>query len=104
MGPVLSFSGCALPGRGLRPDGGAPLVEIAGHDDADGPVENREFERRMAQRLSVDLDRHLGRRFDADAASALLEDVADAVRFLVSDRAAYITGQDIPVNGGFWCG
>ena len=33
----------------------------------------------MAQRLSVDLDRHLGRRFDADAASALLEDVADAV-------------------------
>ena len=32
------------------------------------------------------------------------EDVADAVRFLVSDRAAYITGQDIPVNGGFWCG
>ena len=32
------------------------------------------------------------------------EDVADAVRFLVSDRAASITGQDIPVNGGFWCG
>ena len=32
------------------------------------------------------------------------EDVADAVRFLVSGRAAYITGQDIPVNGGFWCG
>ena len=32
------------------------------------------------------------------------EDVADAVRFLVSDRAAYITGPDIPVNGGFWCG
>ena len=30
--------------------------------------------------------------------------VADAVRFLVSGRAAYITGQDIPVNGGFWCG
>ena len=28
----------------------------------------------------------------------------DAVRFLVSGRAAYITGQDIPVNGGFWCG
>ena len=32
------------------------------------------------------------------------EDVADAVRFLVSEQAAYITGQDIPVNGGFWCG
>ncbi len=32
------------------------------------------------------------------------EDIADAVRFLASDRAAYITGQDLPVNGGFWCG
>jgi 3-oxoacyl-[acyl-carrier protein] reductase len=32
------------------------------------------------------------------------EDVADVVRFLVSEQAAYITGQDIPVNGGFWCG
>lgn len=31
-------------------------------------------------------------------------DIADAVRFLASDRAAYITGQDLPVNGGFWCG
>lgn len=31
------------------------------------------------------------------------EDVAAAVRFLVSDQAAYITGQDLPVNGGFLC-
>lgn len=31
------------------------------------------------------------------------EDVAAVVRFLVSDQAAYITGQDIPVNGGFLC-
>ncbi len=31
------------------------------------------------------------------------QDVAEAVRFLVSDRASYITGQDIPVNGGFLC-
>lgn len=31
------------------------------------------------------------------------QDVAEAVRFLASDRAAYITGQDLPVNGGFVC-
>lgn len=31
------------------------------------------------------------------------EDVAAAVRFLVSDQAAYITGQDLPVNGGYLC-
>lgn len=30
------------------------------------------------------------------------EDVADAVRFLVSDRAAYITGQVLAVNGGMY--
>lgn len=31
------------------------------------------------------------------------EDVAQAVCFLVSPRAAYITGQNLPVNGGFLC-
>jgi 3-oxoacyl-[acyl-carrier protein] reductase len=30
-------------------------------------------------------------------------DVAETVAFLLSDRASYITGQDIPVNGGFFC-
>ena len=29
------------------------------------------------------------------------EDVAEAVRFLASDRASYITGQTIIVDGGF---
>ena len=29
------------------------------------------------------------------------EDIADAVAFLVSDRAKFITGQILPVNGGF---
>ena len=32
------------------------------------------------------------------------EDVALAVRFLVSDEAAYITGQVLHVNGGMWMG
>jgi 3-oxoacyl-[acyl-carrier protein] reductase len=31
------------------------------------------------------------------------EDVADAVAFLISDRAAYITGQVLAVNGGLYC-
>lgn len=31
------------------------------------------------------------------------EDVADAVAFLASDRAAYITGQVLAVNGGMYC-
>lgn len=31
------------------------------------------------------------------------QDVADAVAFLASDKAAYITGQILPVNGGMYC-
>jgi 3-oxoacyl-[acyl-carrier protein] reductase len=31
------------------------------------------------------------------------QDVADAVAFLVSDKAAYITGQTLAVNGGLYC-
>lgn len=31
------------------------------------------------------------------------QDVADAVAFLASDKAAYITGQVIAVNGGLYC-
>ena len=30
-------------------------------------------------------------------------DVAEAVAFLASDRAAYITGQVLAVNGGMYC-
>jgi 3-oxoacyl-[acyl-carrier protein] reductase len=46
--------------------------------------------------------------FDAAAVAAMVplqragrvEDVAEAVAFLAGDRAAYITGQIVPVNGG----
>ena len=31
-------------------------------------------------------------------------DVAEAVRYLVSDGAAYVTGQTLHVNGGMYCG
>ncbi|MPN57215.1 3-oxoacyl-[acyl-carrier-protein] reductase FabG [bioreactor metagenome] len=29
-------------------------------------------------------------------------DIADAVEFLISDKASYITGQVLSVNGGFY--
>ena len=32
----------------------------------------------------------------------LPEDIADCVEFLISDKASYITGQVISVNGGFY--
>jgi 3alpha(or 20beta)-hydroxysteroid dehydrogenase len=35
------------------------------------------------------------------ARSASLEDVASAVMFLASDEASYLTGLDLPVDGGF---
>ena len=31
------------------------------------------------------------------------EDVADAVAFLASDEASYITGAVLNVHGGLWC-
>ncbi|KAF5029066.1 3-oxoacyl-[acyl-carrier-protein] reductase FabG [anaerobic digester metagenome] len=31
------------------------------------------------------------------------QDIADAVAFLASDKAGYITGQVIAVNGGMYC-
>ena len=31
------------------------------------------------------------------------QEIADAVSFLVSDKAAYITGQVLGVNGGMYC-
>jgi 3-oxoacyl-[acyl-carrier protein] reductase len=30
------------------------------------------------------------------------KDIADAVEFLISDKATYITGQVLSVNGGFY--
>ena len=47
-------------------------------------------ERREAQRRRIAL-----RRFGSG------EDIADAVAFLASDRARYITGQTLIVDGGF---
>jgi 2-hydroxycyclohexanecarboxyl-CoA dehydrogenase len=40
------------------------------------------------------------RKINADRAPP--EDIANACEFLCSDKASYITGQEINVNGGAW--
>lgn len=60
--------------------------------------------------ICTDMNRHLTQETMAELAEetplgrlGLPQEVADAVAFLASERASYITGQDLPVNGGFLC-
>lgn len=60
--------------------------------------------------IQTDMTAHLGAETLAELAEetplgrlGTPEDVANAVRFLASEQASYITGQDLPVNGGFLC-
>ncbi len=60
--------------------------------------------------IQTDMTAHLGAETLAELAEetplgrlGTPEDVASAVRFLASEQASYITGQDLPVNGGFLC-
>ncbi len=62
---------------------------------------DREERRALCRRL---VPRMLSWPRSPQAGPASLEDVAGAVLFLCSDAAAYITGADIPVDGGWTIG
>lgn len=55
----------------------------------------------MTQALSQDVRDNLAKQIPMGRLGTS-EDVADAVKFLASDKANYITGQVIHVNGGMW--
>jgi 3-oxoacyl-[acyl-carrier protein] reductase len=55
----------------------------------------------MTQALSQDVRDNLAKQIPMGRLGTS-EDVANAVRFLASDKANYITGQVIHVNGGMW--
>ena len=55
----------------------------------------------MTQALSQDVRDNLAKQIPMGRLGTS-EDVANAVKFLASDRAGYITGQVIHVNGGMW--
>lgn len=55
----------------------------------------------MTQALSQDVRDNLAKQIPMGRLGTS-EDVADAVKFLASDKANYITGQVIHINGGMW--
>lgn len=55
----------------------------------------------MTQALTQDVRDNLAKQIPMGRLGTS-EDVADAVKFLASDKANYITGQVIHVNGGMW--
>ena len=42
-----------------------------------------------------------GEQVDADAVLARVQEIADAALWLLSDRASFVTGAVIPVDGGY---
>ena len=60
------------------------------------------FESRMAEGLSQSDRERIARRTPLGRL-ARVEDIANAVHFLVSDQAAFITGQTLAVDGGLTC-
>jgi 3-oxoacyl-[acyl-carrier protein] reductase len=60
------------------------------------------FESRMVEGLSQSDRERIARRTPLGRL-ARVEDIANAVHFLVSDQAAFITGQTLAVDGGLTC-
>ncbi|MEK7220358.1 MAG: SDR family oxidoreductase, partial [candidate division NC10 bacterium] len=102
------LAGPVLQPHGAERDHGAPLALCAG--------ESREDERQLDVLLrgedGAQVER-LGEAFGLPPSSerakviplgrlATPEDIANAVAFLASDEAAYMTGQAINVTGGLW--
>ena len=60
--------------------------------------DNTQFERNVQTSMST-LDK-LKQKLNLSGAAKGLDDISNAVAFLASDEAAYITGQVISVDGG----
>ena len=61
--------------------GASFFQEAFGHDHPDGAVDDLELERRISERLAVNLQRDLGRRLDPDAPSPVQARLAQPVNF-----------------------
>jgi len=77
--------------------------EYAGRNVTANAVAPGFIDTAMTQRLSESVRRQLYEQIPLGRLGTP-QDVAHAVRFLVSDDAAYITGQVLHVNGGMWMG
>lgn len=80
----------------------ASAKELAGRNVTVNAIAPGFIETDMTNALSEDVrNQYLShiplKRFGA------VEDIANAVEFLVSDKSAYITGQVLAVNGGMYC-
>jgi len=77
--------------------------EYAGRNITANAVAPGFIDTAMTQRLSETVRRQLMEQIPLERLGTP-QDVAHAVKFLVSDDAAYITGQVLHVNGGMWMG
>jgi 3-oxoacyl-[acyl-carrier protein] reductase len=77
--------------------------EYAGRNVTANAVAPGFIDTAMTQRLSESVKQQLLAQIPLERLGTP-QDIAAAVKFLVSDDAAYITGQVLHVNGGMWMG
>ena len=77
--------------------------EYAGRNITANAVAPGFIDTAMTQRLSESVRQQLLAQIPLERLGTP-QDIASAVKFLVSDDAAYITGQVLHVNGGMWMG